>query len=94
MQHRRRLQTTPPCQRDVKPALPMIQLPVYRVKQRHLEAYLASVYRMDSFDFLLAAGATPGMCPEYLVTRCCHQQPAPGRRPTASAKATAPAICR
>jgi hypothetical protein len=46
----------------------MIQLPVYRVKQRHLEAYLASVYRMDSFDFLLAAGATPGMCPEYLVT--------------------------
>ena len=23
---------------------------------------------MDGFDFLLAAGATPGMCPEYLVS--------------------------
>jgi hypothetical protein len=50
-----------------RPILPMIQLPIYRVKQRHLEAYLAKVYRMDGFDFLLAAGATPGMCPEYLV---------------------------
>ena len=46
----------------------MVQLPIYRVKQRHLEAYLAKVYRMDDFDFLLAAGATPGMCPEYLVS--------------------------
>ena len=46
----------------------MIQLPIYRVKQRHLEAFLARVYRMDGFDFLLAAEATPGMCPEYLVS--------------------------
>jgi hypothetical protein len=46
----------------------MVQLPYYRVKQRHLEAYLAKVYRMDGFDFLLAAGATPGMCPEYRVS--------------------------
>jgi hypothetical protein len=46
----------------------MVQLPIYRVKQRHLEAYLARVYRMDNFNFLLAAGATPGMCPEYLVS--------------------------
>jgi hypothetical protein len=45
----------------------MVQLPIYRVKQRHLEAYLAKVYRMDDFDFLVAAGATPGMCSEYLV---------------------------
>ena len=30
-----------------KPVLPMTQLPIYRVKQRHLEAYLAKVYRMD-----------------------------------------------
>ena len=45
----------------------MVQLPIYRVKQRHLEAFLAMVYRMDGFDFLLAAGTTPGMCPEYLV---------------------------
>ena len=51
-----------------RPILPMIQLPIYRVKQRHLEAYLAKVYRMDGFDFLLAAGATPGMCPEYHVS--------------------------
>ena len=67
MQHHRRLPPSPPRQSSQKPVLPMIQLPIYRVKQRHLEAYLARVYRMDGFDFLLAAGATPGMCPEYLV---------------------------
>ena len=59
---------SPPRQSGQKPVLPMVQLPIYRVKQRHLEAYLAKVYRMDDFDFLLAAGATPGMCPEYLVS--------------------------
>jgi hypothetical protein len=46
----------------------MVHLPVYRVKQRHLEAYLARVYRMEKFDFLIASGATPGMCPEYRVS--------------------------
>ena len=66
MQHRQRLPL--PRQNGQKPVLPMVQLPIYRVKQRHLEAYLAKVYRMDDFDFLLAAGATPGMCPEYLVS--------------------------
>ena len=64
MQHHQR--STP--QNGPKPTLPMVQLPVYRVKQRHLEAYLAKVYRMDGFDFVLATGATPGMCPEYLVS--------------------------
>ena len=58
---------TSPRQGGQKPVLPMIQLPIYRVKQRHLEVYVATVYRMDDFDFLMAAGATPGMCVEYLV---------------------------
>ena len=58
---------TSPRQSGQKPVLPMIQLPIYRVKQRHLEVYVATVYRMDDFDFLMAAGATPGMCVEYLV---------------------------
>ncbi len=68
MQHRPRPPVTLPRQTGSKPALPMVQLPIYRVKQRHLEAYLAKVYRMEKFDFLLAAGATPGMCPEYRVS--------------------------
>lgn len=52
-----------------KMTLPMIQLPYYRVKRRHLEAFLTHVYRMVGFNFLEAAGATPGMCPEYRVGR-------------------------
>jgi hypothetical protein len=68
MQRRQPLTVSLPRQNDPKPTLQMTQLPVYRVKQRHLEAYLAKVYRMDGFDFLLAAGATPGMCPEYRVS--------------------------
>ncbi|MGD0038898.1 MAG: hypothetical protein ABSE84_00555 [Isosphaeraceae bacterium] len=68
MQHRPRPPVTLPRQTGSRPALPMVQLPIYRVKQRHLEAYLAKVYRMEGFDFLLAAGATPGMCPEYRVS--------------------------
>lgn len=50
-----------------KPALPMTQLPIFRVKYRDLEAYVARVYNMDGFDFLLAAGAASGLCPEYAV---------------------------
>ena len=68
MRHHERRSPSLPRQNGPKPVLPMVQLPIYRVKQRHLEAYLARVYRMDRFDFLLAAGATPGMCPEYLVS--------------------------
>ena len=67
MRHRQRPPASLPRQGSQKPVLPMVQLPIYRVKQRHLEAFLAMVYRMDGFDFLLAAGTTPGMCPEYLV---------------------------
>jgi len=69
-----------------KPVLPVIHLPIYRVKQRHLEAYLTKVYRMDAFDFLLAAGVTPGMCPEYLVS--------PAMPPAASALQEADRIRR
>ena len=68
MQHHRRPPAPPPRHSGQKPALPMVQLPIYRVKQRHLEAYLSRVYRMDNFNFLLVAGTTPGMCPEYLVS--------------------------
>jgi hypothetical protein len=39
----------------------------YRVHYQDLEAYLARVYRMQGYDFRLATGATPGMCPEYIV---------------------------
>jgi hypothetical protein len=65
--HRQRPAVSPR-QCGQKPVLSMVQLPIYRVRQRHLEAYLATVYRMDEFDFLMAAGATPGMCVEYAVS--------------------------
>ena len=53
---------------DPKPALPMVQLPIFRVHYRRLEEYLAKVYRMDGFDFLRATGAGPGLVPEYAVS--------------------------
>ena len=68
MHHRSRPQTAPPRHAGPKPALTMIHLPYYRVRQRHLEEYLAVVYRLDRFNFLQASGTTPGMCPEYRVT--------------------------
>jgi len=49
-----------------KPALPMFQLPIFRVHYYDLEAYLARVYRMEGFDFFLATAAH-GICPEYTV---------------------------
>ena len=64
---RRHAAAAPPRQNGPKPMLPMIHLPVYRVRQRHLEAYLAKVYRVQNFDFSQAAGTRPGICPEYLV---------------------------
>ena len=83
---------TSPRQSGQKPVLPMIQLPIYRVKQRHLEVYVATVYRMDDFDFLMAAGATPGMCVEYLVNPRCRQPGMPQKTLTASAGAIGPAM--
>jgi hypothetical protein len=51
-----------------KPVLEMVQLPIFRVRYRRLEDYLARVYRMEGFDFLLASGAVPGLVPEYAVS--------------------------
>jgi hypothetical protein len=51
-----------------KPILEMVQLPIFRVHYRRLEEYLASVYQMEGFDFLLASGAAPGLVPEYAVS--------------------------
>ena len=43
---------------------------------------------MDAFDFLLAAGVTPGMCPEYLVSPAMlPARKCLCKRPTASAEA-------
>ena len=69
MQHNRtRPAVATPRQGGPKPVMTMVHLPYYRVKQRHLEDYLAKVYRMGDFDFSMAAGITPGVCPEYRVT--------------------------
>jgi hypothetical protein len=84
MQHRQPPTATLPRQNGPKPTLQMTQLPVYRVKQRHLEAYLARVYRMNGFDLGLATGTTPGMCPEYVVR--------PALPPAASARQEADRI--
>ena len=46
----------------------MVQLPIFRVHYRRLEEYLARVYRIEGFDFLLASGAAPGLVPEYAVS--------------------------
>ena len=51
-----------------RPVLEMMQLPIFRVHYRRLEEYLAKVYRMEGFDFLLASGAVPGLVPEYAVS--------------------------
>jgi hypothetical protein len=60
MQHFRRSQPVQPFRTGQKPTLEMVQLPVFGVGQRHLEEYLMKVYRMEDFDFLLAAGCTAG----------------------------------
>ena len=52
---------------DPKPKLKMLVLPVFRVKYRKLEEYIAAVYRFE-FDFLFATGQVAGQCPEYNVT--------------------------
>lgn len=49
-----------------KPVLAMTRLPVFRVKQRALEAYIASIYRFE-FDFLIATGQTAGMMIEFKI---------------------------
>lgn len=63
--HRERIPKTPAA--GPRPMLEMVQLPIFRVHYRRLEEYLAMVYRMEDFDFLLASGAAPGLVPEYAV---------------------------
>lgn len=66
-----------------RPVLEMTQLPIFRVHYRRLEEYLAKVYRMEGFDFLLASGAVPGLVPEYAV--CPALPPAEDARRRADA---------
>jgi len=65
--HRNRPPAEPPAAGS-KPRLEMVRLPIFRVHYRRLEEYLAAVYRMEGFDFLLASGAVPGLVPEYAVS--------------------------
>ena len=65
--HRERIPAKTPAA-GPKPVLEMVQLPIFRVHYRRLEEYLAKVYRMEDFDFLLASGAAPGLVPEYAVS--------------------------
>ena len=64
--HREKAPATTPAAAP-RPVLEMVQLPIFRVHYRRLEEYLARVYRMEGFDFLLASGAAPGLVPEYAV---------------------------
>jgi hypothetical protein len=52
----------------MKPKLEMTAEVTYRVHYQKLEDFLAQVYAMKEFDFLLATGLTGGNCPEYVVT--------------------------
>jgi hypothetical protein len=66
MQHTYRQQSGPPISRE-KPVLEMVQLPVFRVRLRHLEDFLRKVYRLEGFDFLAATGGVAGATYEYSV---------------------------
>ena len=67
MQHFHRDKTPAPRPAGPKPKLDMVQLPIFRVHYRKLEDYLCRVFHFDSYDFLRAAGVTPGLVPEYTV---------------------------
>jgi hypothetical protein len=51
-----------------RPTLEMIRVPVFRVHYQALERFISTVYRSREVDFLEAAGAVPGMVPEFDVT--------------------------
>jgi hypothetical protein len=51
-----------------RPSLEMIRIPVFRVHYQALERFITAVYRSCEVDFLDAAGAVPGMIPEFDVT--------------------------
>ena len=80
MQHFRRPQPAQPPKTGPKPALKMVQLPVFRVRRQHLEEYLMRVYRMEDFDFLVAAGCTPGAILEYAVQAAIPPSPDAARQ--------------
>lgn len=50
-----------------KPVLPMVQLPIFRVKMADFEDFLHQAYGTEEFEFLVAAGIVAGECPEYIV---------------------------
>ena len=79
MQHFRRPQPAQPPRTEPKPALEMLQLPVFRVR-RQPEEYLMQVYRMEDFDFLLAVGCTPGAIVEYNVQAAIPPSPDAARQ--------------
>jgi len=58
---------THPAPRVNKPVLNMVQLPIFRVHYRTLEAYLCRVLHFPDYDFLLATGTVPGLVPEFNV---------------------------
>ena len=58
----------------------MVQLPVFRVRRQRLEEYLMRVYRMEDFDFLLAAGCTAGAIVEYAVQAAIPPSPDAARQ--------------
>lgn len=67
MQHFHRGKPPAPTPAGPKPKLDMVQLPIFRVHYRKLEAYLCQVFHFDGFDFLRASGACPGLVPEYMI---------------------------
>ena len=88
--HREKAPATPPAAAP-RPVLEMVQLPIFRVHYRRLEEYLARVYRMEGFDFLLASGAAPGLVPEYAVSPVLPPAEDARGGPTRSAPAGGPA---
>jgi hypothetical protein len=88
--HRERMPAKTPAA-GPKPVLEMVQLPIFRVHYRRLEEYLAQVYRMEGFDFLLASGAALGWCQSMRSTAFCHRPTMPGGGPTRPVPAGGPA---
>lgn len=50
-----------------KPILKMQRIPVFRVHYTDFENYVKQVFGF-TFDFFLATGVVPGLCPEYRVS--------------------------
>lgn len=67
MRQRFRPAASPGMWEGPKPTLKMTESLICRVHHRRLEEFVATVYRMESFDFLFATGFTPGLAPEYIV---------------------------